>query len=60
MDLAAWARECSRWRREIGVLCRDDCAGLCADLTADLDEGGRTRHEGAPDALGKAAELKLQ
>lgn len=62
LDLAAWARDAFALAAPIRVLCRDDCAGLCAVCAADLNEAGpEHRHEGAPDARwAKLRELKLQ
>jgi uncharacterized protein len=62
LDLAAWARDAFALAAPIQVLCRDDCAGLCAVCAADLNEAGpEHRHEGAPDPRwAKLGELKLQ
>lgn len=62
LDLAAWARDAFALGAPIQVLCRDDCAGLCAVCAADLNEAGPEHsHEGAPDPRwAKLRELKLQ
>jgi len=62
LDLAAWARDAFALGAPIQVLCRDDCAGLCAVCAADLNEAGPEHsHEGPPDPRwAKLRELKLQ
>jgi uncharacterized protein len=62
VDLAAWARDAFALGAPIQILCRDDCAGLCAVCAADLNEAGPEHsHEGAPDPRwAKLRELKLQ
>ena len=62
LNLAAWARDAFALAAPIQVLCRDDCAGLCAVCAADLNEAGpEHRHESAPDGRwAKLGELKLQ
>jgi uncharacterized protein len=50
LDLVGWARDAFALALPIQVLCREDCAGLCAECAADLNEAGpEHRHERAPD-----------
>jgi DUF177 domain-containing protein len=62
LDLAAWARDAFVLAAPSKVLCREDCAGLCAICAADLNEAGTEhRHEAAPDQRwAKLRELKLE
>ncbi len=62
LDLAAWARDAFVLAVPAKVLCREDCAGLCAICAADLNEAGpEHRHESAPDPRwAKLRELKLE
>ncbi len=39
LDVAAWARDAMAEVVPMSVLCRDDCAGLCARCGADLNAG---------------------
>lgn len=62
LDLAAWARDALVLGLPVKVLCRDDCAGLCPECAADLNEvGPGHRHERGPDPRWEALrELKLE
>lgn len=62
LDLAAWARDALVLALPIQVLCREDCAGLCAVCAADLNEAGPEHaHERAPDPRWEALRaLKLE
>jgi DUF177 domain-containing protein len=62
LDLAGWARDAFALAMPVKVLCRDDCAGLCAVCAADLNEAGPEHsHEPAPDSRwAKLRELKLE
>jgi uncharacterized protein len=62
LNLAAWARDAFALAMPVKVLCRADCAGLCAICAADLNEAGpEHRHEAAPDPRwAKLRELKLE
>jgi uncharacterized protein len=62
LDLAAWARDAFVLATPVQVVCREDCAGLCPECAADLNEAGPEHsHESAPDPRwAKLRELKLE
>ncbi len=62
LDLAAWAHDAFALAAPTKVLCREDCAGLCPECAADLNEAGpEHRHERLPDPrFAKLGELKLE
>jgi uncharacterized protein len=62
LDLASWARDALVLALPTQVLCRADCAGLCAVCAADLNETGPEHtHEHPPDPRWAALrELKLE
>ena len=39
LDVAAWARDAVAEVLPMSVLCREECAGLCARCGADLNAG---------------------
>jgi uncharacterized protein len=61
LDLAGWARDAFALAAPVRVLCREDCAGLCPECAADLNEAGPEHgHEQGPDPRwAKLRELKL-
>jgi uncharacterized protein len=61
LELAGWARDALVLALPTQVLCRADCAGLCAVCAADLNETGPEHtHERPPDPRwAKLSELKL-
>lgn len=61
VDVAAWARDAFALAAPAKVLCRQDCAGLCPECAADLNETGPEHsHERARDSRwAKLSELKL-
>jgi uncharacterized protein len=61
LDLAGWARDALVLALPTQVLCRMDCAGLCAVCAADLNEAGPEHtHERPPDPRwAKLSEMKL-
>lgn len=61
VDVAAWARDAFALAAPVKVLCRQDCAGLCPECAADLNEAGPEHsHERPRDARwAKLSELKL-
>ncbi len=65
LDLAGWARDALVLALPIQVLCREECAGLCAVCAADLNDLDPARpehaHERAPDPRWEALRsLKLE
>lgn len=50
LDLKAWARDALALTLPAQILCRADCAGLCATCGANLNEAGPDHtHESTPD-----------
>lgn len=62
LDVRGWARDALALALPAQLLCRDDCAGLCAVCGENLNEAGPEHaHERAPDARwAKLSELKLE
>ena len=63
LDLRAWARDALALSLPTQVLCRPDCAGLCAECGADLNDAGPDHGHGQrqPDQRwAKLSELRLQ
>lgn len=61
LDLHAWARDALVLALPTQILCRSECAGLCAVCGANLNEGGGDHsHPGGPDPRwAKLSELRL-
>lgn len=61
LDLQAWARDALALTLPTQLLCRADCAGLCAICGADLNEVGADHsHASAPDPRwAKLSELRF-
>ena len=61
IDLAAWARDTLALALPAQILCRPDCAGLCAVCGENLNDAGPGhQHETAPDPRwAKLRELEL-
>lgn len=61
LDVAAWARDAFALAAPAKVLCRQDCAGLCPECAADLNETGTEHfHERQRDSRwAKLSELRL-
>ena len=61
LDLRAWVRDALALALPASVLCRPDCAGLCAICGADLNTAGRDHHhEPEPDPRwAKLSELRF-
>jgi uncharacterized protein len=61
LDLSGWARDALALTLPATLLCRDDCAGLCAVCGADLNAAGPDHHhEAQPDPRwAKLSELKF-
>jgi uncharacterized protein len=62
LDLGSWSRDALALWLPAQVLCREDCAGLCAVCAADLNETGLDHvHERTPDPRwAKLGELELE
>ncbi|HXE45291.1 MAG TPA: DUF177 domain-containing protein [Conexibacter sp.] len=61
VDLAAWTRDALALALPAQLLCREDCAGLCAVCGENLNEAGpEHHHEAEPDPRwAKLRELEL-
>jgi uncharacterized protein len=61
LDVSAWARDALALTLPTQILCRPECAGLCAVCGANLNEAGPDHvHEQSPDPRwAKLAELKF-
>jgi uncharacterized protein len=61
LDVAAWARDALALSLPEKLLCRADCAGLCAVCGADLNDAGPDHgHEREPDPRwSKLSELRF-
>jgi len=58
LDLRQWAHDAYALAQQL--VCREDCAGLCADCGTSLNEDPGHEHERAPDPRwAKLRELKL-
>ncbi len=65
LDLGAWARDAFALNAPVRVLCREECAGLCAVCAANLNDvdpaGPAHSHEREPDPRwAKLRELRLE
>jgi uncharacterized protein len=60
LDLAAWARDALALALPAQLTCREDCAGLCPQCGANLNEDPEHAHEPEPDhRWAKLSELKF-
>ena len=60
LDLEAWARDALALALPAQLTCRPDCAGLCPQCGANLNEDPDHHHESAPDQRwAKLSELKF-
>jgi uncharacterized protein len=60
LDVAAWARDALALALPAQITCRADCAGLCAQCGANLNEEHEHAHEAGPDPRwAKLSELKF-
>lgn len=61
LDLGAWARDALALSLPRAILCRDDCAGLCAICGENLNSAGdQHHHEAEPDPRwAKLSEIKF-
>jgi uncharacterized protein len=61
VDLRAWARDALALALPAQILCREDCAGLCAVCGANLNRDPGHAHEREPDPRwAKLRELRLK
>jgi uncharacterized protein len=61
LDLAAWARDAYALALPNQVVCREDCAGLCPECGANLNEQPGHAHEREPDPRwAKLRELRFE
>jgi DUF177 domain-containing protein len=61
LDLRAWARDALALALPAQVICREDCAGLCAVCGANLNLQPDHAHEAEPDPRwAKLKELRLE
>jgi uncharacterized protein len=62
LDVRSWARDALALALPAQILCRVDCAGLCAQCGANLNEAGPDHfHEREPDKRwAKLGELRLE
>ena len=62
LALGAWARDALALNLPRVILCRSDCAGLCAVCGADLNEVGSEHHHDAPpdSRWAKLSEIKFE
>ena len=60
LDLAAWARDALALELPAQLTCREECAGLCGQCGANLNEDPEHHHESAPDPRwAKLSELRF-
>ena len=62
LDLRSWARDALALALPSQIVCREDCAGLCAICGENLNSAGpEHKHESAPDPRwAKLSELKFE
>jgi len=61
LDLSAWARDALALTLPVTLLCRPDCAGLCAECGANLNAAPAHDHPSAPDPRwAKLSELRFE
>lgn len=60
LDLHSWARDALALTLPAQITCRPDCAGLCPECGANLNDDPDHHHDPAPDARwAKLSELKF-
>jgi uncharacterized protein len=60
LDVEAWARDALALALPAQITCRPDCAGLCAQCGANLNEDPDHAHEAGPDQRwAKLSELRF-
>jgi uncharacterized protein len=61
LDVAAWARDALALSLPAQITCRPDCAGLCAQCGANLNDEPGHAHEAAPDPRwAKLSEIRFE
>jgi uncharacterized protein len=61
LDLEAWARDALALALPAQLTCRPDCAGLCPQCGANLNEDPEHRHEAEPDQRwAKLSEIRFE
>jgi uncharacterized protein len=61
LDLASWSRDAYALALPVQVVCREDCAGLCPECGANLNEDPDHAHEAEPDPRwAKLRELRFE
>jgi len=61
LDLAQWSHDAYALTLPNQVVCREDCAGLCPECGASLNDDPGHAHERAPDPRwSKLRELRLE
>src|SRR5215217_4148374 len=61
LDMAAWARDALALTLPVQITCRPDCAGLCAQCGANLNDEPGHQHEADPDPRwSKLSELRFE
>jgi uncharacterized protein len=61
LDLAAWARDALALTLPAQITCTPECAGLCAQCGANLNEDPEHAHEAAPDPRwSKLSEIRFE
>jgi len=61
LDLAAWARDALALTLPAQITCAPDCAGLCPQCGANLNEDPEHAHESAPDPRwSKLSEIRFE
>ncbi len=61
LDLKAWARDALALAMPAQITCRPDCAGLCAQCGANLNDEPGHQHEAEPDKRwAKLSEIKFE
>ncbi|HKH18433.1 MAG TPA: DUF177 domain-containing protein [Solirubrobacteraceae bacterium] len=61
LDVAGWARDALALTLPTQITCRDDCAGLCAQCGANLNDEPEHAHDAAPDPRwSKLSEIRFE
>ena len=61
LDLSAWSRDALALELPAQLTCRADCAGLCGQCGANLNEDPEHHHDSAPDPRwAKLSEIRFE